>query len=98
MGIKHAPPRGCRQSEGSRVMAKQDISLDIPSDEGRIVYGAVVTASEFQATVRPPLFRTIVPDPFRLESRPLDTHHPELVEVAEMRRRVQRLIERAKKS
>ncbi len=79
-------------------MAKQDISLDIPTEEGRVVYGAVVTASEFQATVRPPLFRTIVPDPFRLESRALDTHHPELVEVAEMRRRVQRLIERAKKS
>ncbi len=79
-------------------MAKQDISLDVPTEEGRVVYGAVVTASEFQATVRPPLFRTIVPDPSRLESRALDTHHPELVEVAEMRRRVQRLIERAKKS
>src|SRR5258708_13619255 len=79
-------------------MAKQDISLDIPSDEGRIVYGTVVSASEFQATVRPPLFRTIVPDPSRLESRGLDTHHPELVDVAEMRRKVQRLIERAKKS
>jgi hypothetical protein len=79
-------------------MAKQDISLDIPSDEGRIVYGTVVSASEFQATVRPPLFRTIVPDPLRLESRALDTHHPELVDVAEMRRKVQRLIERAKKS
>src|SRR5258708_36570124 len=79
-------------------MAKQDISLDIPSDEGRIVYGTVVSASEFQATVRPPLFRTIVPDPSRLESRGLDTHHPELVDVAEMRRKEQRLIERAQKS
>src|SRR5260370_21654159 len=84
--------------EGSFVMAKQDINLDIPSDEGRIVYGTVVSASEFQATVRPPLFRTVVPDPSRLESRGLDTHHPELVEVAEMRRKVQRLIERAQKS
>ncbi len=79
-------------------MAKQDISLDIPSDEGRVIYGAVVSTAEFQATVRPPLFRTVVPDPSRLESRGLDTHHPELVQVAEMRRKVQRLIERAKKS
>ena len=79
-------------------MATQEISLDIPSDAGRIIYGGVVSATEFQATVKPPLFRTLVPDPFRLEERGLGAHHPELVEVAEMRRRVQRLIERAKKA
>src|SRR5258708_4127077 len=56
-------------------MAKQDIQLDIPSDEGRIVYGTVVSASEFQATVRPPLFRTVVPDPLRLARR---AHRPGL--------------------
>jgi len=79
-------------------MAKQEISLEIPSDAGRIIYGGIVSASEFQATVKPPLFRTLVPDPLRLEERGLGEHHPELVEVAEMRRRVQRLIERAKKA
>jgi len=79
-------------------MATQAISLDIPSDAGRIIYGGVVSATEFQATVKPPLFRTLVPDPFRLEERGLGAHHPELLEVAEMRRRVQRLIERAKKA
>jgi DGQHR domain-containing protein len=79
-------------------MATQEISLDIPSDAGRIIYGALVSPTEFQATVKPPLFRTLVPDPFRLEERGLGEHYPELVEVAEMRRRVQRLIERAKKA
>ena len=48
-------------------MATQEISLDIPSDAGRIIYGALVSPTEFQATIKPPLFRTLVPDPFRLE-------------------------------
>jgi len=79
-------------------MATQAINLEIPSDAGRIIYGSLVSPTEFQATVKPPLFRTLVPDPFRLEERGLAEHYPELVEVAEMRRRVQRLIERAKKT
>jgi DNA sulfur modification protein DndB len=79
-------------------MPRQEINLDIPADEGRVIYGAVVSASEFQATLRPPLFRTIAPDPARLETKTLEAHNPELVGLAEMRRRVQRLIERAKRT
>ena len=79
-------------------MPRQDIALDVPADEGRVIYGSVVSATEFQATLRPPLFRVLAPDPARLETKGLDVHNPELVGVAEMRRRVQRLIERAKKT
>jgi hypothetical protein len=74
-----------------------DVKLpDPPLNEGFPVFGNVVSNTEFQGVVSHGLFKTIVPDPRRLEGQ-LAKYNPELSGVADLRSRVQRLVTGAKR-
>jgi len=73
------------------------ISLpDPPLHQGFPIFGNVVSETEFQGVVTHGLFKRLVPDPRRLESR-LAKYNIDLSPIADLRAKVQRLITTAKR-
>jgi len=69
---------------------------DPPLGAGFPVFGNLVSENEFQGVLTHGLFKMLVPDPRRLEG-PLAKYNADLSEVANVRARVQRLINGAKR-
>lgn len=69
---------------------------DPPLHEGFPVFGSVVSPTEFQGVLTHGLFKTLVPDPRRLEGQ-LAKYNPELSGTAALRAKVQRLVTGAKR-
>jgi DNA sulfur modification protein DndB len=69
---------------------------DPPLSTGVPVFGNAVSKTEFQGVLTHGLFKNLVPDPRRLEG-PLAKYNAEFSEVANVRARVQRLINGAKR-
>lgn len=69
---------------------------DPPLHEGSAIFGNLVSSSEFQGVLNHGRFKSLVPDPRRLEGH-LAKYNPDLSEIAALRAKVQRLIGTAKK-
>jgi len=69
---------------------------DPPLGTGFPVFGNEVSPDEFQGVLTNGLFKMVVPDPKRLEGA-LAKHNPDLSGIADLRSRVQRLINGAKR-
>lgn len=69
---------------------------DPPLGTGVPVFGNAVSSTEFQGVLTHGLFKNLVPDPRRLEG-PLAKYNADFSEVANIRARVQRLINGAKR-
>src|SRR5689334_13638460 len=91
---------GCRVLQRISTFAKgpaMRIELpDPPLGTGVPVFGNAVSSTEFQGVLTHGLFKNLVPDPRRLEG-PLAKYNPDYSEVANLRARVQRLINGAKR-
>lgn len=74
-----------------------DIRLpDPPLGTGMPVFGTSISDTEFQGVMTHGLFKKLVPDPRRLEGAQAK-YNPELADVADLRKQVNRLITGAKK-
>ncbi len=69
---------------------------DPPLHEGIAIFGNLVSATEFQGVLNHGRFKSLVPDPRRLEGQ-LAKYNADLSETAALRAKVQRLIGTAKK-
>jgi len=69
---------------------------DPPFHIGVPVFGSVISPTEFQAAMPHGVFKSVVPDPRRLEGSRAK-HHTDLAGVASLRSRVQRLVTGAKR-
>jgi DGQHR domain-containing protein len=69
---------------------------DPPLHEGIAIFGNSVSPTEFQGVLNHGRFKKLVPDPRRLEGH-LGKYNPDLSAIADLRRKVQRLIASAKK-
>jgi hypothetical protein len=69
---------------------------DPPLHEGSAIFGNLVSPTEFQGVLNHGRFKSLVPDPRRLEGH-LAKYNPDLSETAALRAKVQRLIGTAKK-
>jgi hypothetical protein len=69
---------------------------DPPLHEGIAIFGNLVSPTEFQGVLNHGRFKSLVPDPRRLEGH-LAKYNPDLSETAALRAKIQRLIEKSKK-